>query len=64
LNYLGMTRANVIISSSNMAHLGSDDTDGRIEEEVELDFQPVEIKYSQQDLGGAAGDEHAVTLGG
>ena len=62
LDYLIITMENVIVSAYGMASGVEDGPGDLISEKVELDFETVTIKYTQQADDHSAGDEHEVSL--
>ena len=63
LDYLVITMENVIIASYKMASGTEDAPASLIGETIELDFEGVTIKYTEQADDHSAGDEHEVSLG-
>lgn len=62
LDYLVITMTNVRFSKFEVLGVGDGQDSERIEEELSLVFENVEIKYTIQDDDGAAGDEHEITF--
>jgi type VI secretion system secreted protein Hcp len=64
LDYLTITMSNCVLVSYSFANEDPDEGDERLIEQVEIDFERMEVSYLAELGGGSAGAEHSVTLGG
>jgi type VI secretion system secreted protein Hcp len=62
LDYLVITMENVVVSSYEVASNREDMSDMQLEEQIELEFENITIKYTVQEADHSAGDVHEIAL--